>query len=42
MGISEITIAVLPWLGAMLVFLVMITYIPEISLWLPQMLGIPQ
>ena len=40
MGITEITIAVLPWLGAMLIFLVMITYIPEISLWLPQMLGI--
>jgi C4-dicarboxylate transporter, DctM subunit len=39
MGISEITIAVLPWLGAMLIFLVMITYIPEISLWLPRLLG---
>jgi C4-dicarboxylate transporter DctM subunit len=39
MGISEMTIAVLPWLGAMLIFLVMITYIPEISLWLPRMLG---
>jgi C4-dicarboxylate transporter DctM subunit len=40
MGISEITIAVLPWLFAMLIFLVMITYIPEISLWLPQTLGV--
>jgi C4-dicarboxylate transporter DctM subunit len=40
MGISEMTIAVLPWLGAMLIFLVMITYIPIISLWLPQTLGI--
>ena len=40
MGISEMTIAVLPWLGAMLIFLVMITYIPEISLWLPQLLGV--
>ena len=40
MGISEMTIAVLPWLCAMLIFLVMITYIPEISLWLPQMLGV--
>jgi C4-dicarboxylate transporter, DctM subunit len=39
MGISEITIAVLPWLFTMLVFLVMITYIPEISLWLPRLLG---
>jgi C4-dicarboxylate transporter DctM subunit len=40
MGISEITIAVLPWLCAMLIFLLMITYIPEISLWLPQTLGV--
>src|SRR5262249_48623456 len=40
MGISEITIAVLPWLFAMLIFLVMITYIPEISLWLPKTLGV--
>jgi C4-dicarboxylate transporter DctM subunit len=40
MGISEMTIAVLPWLGAMLIFLIIITYVPEISLWLPQTLGI--
>ena len=40
MGISEMTIAVLPWLGAMLIFLVMITYIPIISLWLPRTLGV--
>jgi C4-dicarboxylate transporter, DctM subunit len=40
MGISEITVAVLPWLCAMLIFLVMITYIPEISLWLPRALGV--
>jgi C4-dicarboxylate transporter DctM subunit len=39
MGISEITVAVLPWLCAMLVFLGLITYIPEISLWLPRVLG---
>jgi C4-dicarboxylate transporter, DctM subunit len=39
MGISEMTIAVLPWLFAMLIFLLMITYIPEISLWLPHLLG---
>jgi C4-dicarboxylate transporter DctM subunit len=39
MGIGELTIAVLPWLGTMLVFLVMVTYIPEISLWLPRVLG---
>jgi C4-dicarboxylate transporter DctM subunit len=39
MGISEITLAVLPWLCAMLVFLGLITYVPEISLWLPRALG---
>jgi len=39
MGITELTIAVLPWLGTMLAFLVMVTYIPEISLWLPRVLG---
>src|SRR5262249_31472671 len=32
MGIGELTVAVLPWLGTMLIFLVMVTYIPEISL----------
>ena len=39
MGITELTVAVLPWLGTMLIFLVMVTYIPEISLWLPRVLG---
>jgi C4-dicarboxylate transporter, DctM subunit len=39
MGIGEVTIAVLPWLCAMLVFLGLITYVPEISLWLPNLLG---
>ena len=39
LGITELTIAVLPWLGTMLVFLVMVTYLPEISLWLPRVLG---
>ncbi|MBN8972875.1 MAG: TRAP transporter large permease subunit [Xanthobacteraceae bacterium] len=39
MGITELTIAVWPWLMTMLIFLGMVTYIPEISLWLPRMLG---
>src|SRR5271165_299374 len=39
MGITELTVAVLPWLGTMLVFLGMVTYIPDISLWLPRALG---
>ncbi|MGB3487704.1 MAG: TRAP transporter large permease subunit [Xanthobacteraceae bacterium] len=39
MGITELTVAVWPWLMTMLIFLAMVTYIPEISLWLPRMLG---
>ncbi|MDE2080588.1 MAG: TRAP transporter large permease subunit [Burkholderiales bacterium] len=39
MGITELTIAVWPWLVTMLVFLVMVTYIPAISLFLPRLLG---
>ena len=39
MGITELTIAVWPWLLTMLVFLVIITYVPEISLFLPRLLG---
>jgi C4-dicarboxylate transporter, DctM subunit len=39
MGITELTIAVWPWLLTMLVFLAIVTYVPELSLWLPRMLG---
>jgi C4-dicarboxylate transporter DctM subunit len=35
MGISELTVAVLPWLLTMLGFLLLVTYVPAISLWLP-------
>jgi C4-dicarboxylate transporter DctM subunit len=38
MGISELTVAVLPWLMTMLGFLVLITYVPQISLWLPHLI----
>jgi C4-dicarboxylate transporter DctM subunit len=38
MGISELTIAVLPWLGTMMVFLLMVTYWPALSLWLPHLM----
>jgi len=40
MGISELTVAVLPWLGTMLLFLMMVTYIPQISLGLRHLLGV--
>jgi len=39
MGITELTVAVWPWLLTMLVFLVIVTYVPELSLWLPRALG---
>lgn len=39
MGITELTKAVLPWLATLLVFLVIVTYFPELTLWLPRVLG---
>jgi C4-dicarboxylate transporter DctM subunit len=39
MGITELTVAVWPWLLTMLVFLLIVTYVPSISLWLPRALG---
>jgi C4-dicarboxylate transporter DctM subunit len=39
MGITELTIAVWPWLLTMLVFLGVVTYWPGLSLWLPRLLG---
>ena len=42
MGITELTIAVWPWLVTMLVFLAVVTYWPTLSIWLPQVLGMMQ
>jgi len=39
MGITELTAAVWPWLLTMLGFLVLITYWPTLTLWLPRTLG---
>ena len=39
MGITELTVAVWPWLLTMLVFLAIVTYWPPLSLWLPKALG---
>jgi C4-dicarboxylate transporter DctM subunit len=39
MGITELTIAVWPWLLSMLGFLVVVTYWPDLSLWLPRTMG---
>lgn len=39
MGITELTVAVWPWLLTMLGFLVAVTYWPPMTLWLPHILG---
>ncbi len=39
MGITELTVAVWPWLLSMLGFLMVVTYWPELSLWLPRTMG---
>jgi C4-dicarboxylate transporter DctM subunit len=38
MGLTEVSIATLPWVGVMLLYLGLITYVPEISIWLPHLL----
>ena len=39
LGITELTVAVLPWLATMFIFLVIVTYWPELTLFLPRVLG---
>jgi len=39
MRITELAVAVMPWLLTMLAFLVVVTYWPELTLFLPRMLG---
>jgi C4-dicarboxylate transporter DctM subunit len=39
LGITELTKAVLPWLGTMIVFLIIVTYWPWLTLVVPQMMG---
>jgi len=38
MGLTEVTKACAPWILVMLAFLLLITYVPAISLWLPNLL----
>ncbi len=40
MGITELTVAVWPWLLTMIGFLVLVTYYPPLSLWLPKTIGL--
>ncbi len=39
LGLTEVSKSVVPWLLTALVFLMMITYIPEITLFLPRLMG---
>ncbi|CAM3732759.1 C4-dicarboxylate transporter DctM subunit [Kerstersia gyiorum] len=39
LGLTDVTKATFPWLVTGLIFLMMITFIPEITLWLPRMTG---
>ncbi|MBF0158322.1 MAG: TRAP transporter large permease subunit [Magnetococcales bacterium] len=41
-GLTEVTVATVPWLITMLVFLVLVTYWPALSLWLPRSMGMIQ
>jgi len=39
LSITELTVAVMPWLCTMLVFLVIVTYWPTLAIWLPRAMG---
>ena len=39
LSITDLTMAVMPWLCTMLVFLVIVTYWPTLSIWLPKAMG---
>ena len=39
MRITDLAMAVLPWLVTMLVFLMIVTYWPQLTLWLPTVLA---
>jgi tripartite ATP-independent transporter DctM subunit len=40
LSVERTTIAILPWLAPLLLALAAITYVPQLSLWLPQTLGV--
>jgi C4-dicarboxylate transporter DctM subunit len=37
MGITELTKAVMPWLLTMIIFLILITYAPQMTMFLPNL-----
>ena len=40
MSVERTTVAILPWLVPLLLALVAITYVPQITLWLPHLMGV--
>jgi TRAP-type C4-dicarboxylate transport system permease large subunit len=40
LSVERTTVAILPWLAPLLLALAAITYVPQLSLWLPQTLGV--
>jgi len=40
MRMTDVAVSVLPWLGTMLGFLIVVTYWPELTLFLPRLLGL--
>ena len=39
LSITELTVAVIPWLSTMVVFLIIVTYWPSLAIWLPKAMG---
>jgi C4-dicarboxylate transporter DctM subunit len=37
MGLTETTLAFAPWLIVMVLYLILVTYVPGIALWLPNL-----
>jgi TRAP-type C4-dicarboxylate transport system permease large subunit len=40
LSVERTTVAILPWLVPLMLALIAITYIPELTLWLPQKMGL--
>jgi TRAP-type C4-dicarboxylate transport system permease large subunit len=40
LSVERTTMAILPWLVPLFIALILITFVPSISLWLPQQLGL--
>jgi C4-dicarboxylate transporter, DctM subunit len=39
LSITDLTVAVLPWLCTMIIFLIIVTYWPTLAIWLPTVMG---